>query len=348
MDTPSYSLLELIHETFNEDEVRTLCFALHIDFEDLPASLGKQGKVRELILLCARAHRLDELVAYGRQQRPHLNWPDPHLLANEQLLGQAVTPPQPYEPETILIPAGPFLMGSLPAEGGADVERPQHEVTLPAYAIGRYPVTNAQYAVFLKQAKYSPPRGWLGPKAPPGKEQHPVVNVSWYDAVAYCDWLRVQSTRPYRLPTEAEWEKAARGTDGRVYPWGNVWADGRCHHHSDTTAPVNAHPEGASPFGCLDMAGNVREWTSTLWGSDYQTPEYPYPYQAEDGREDTAAGTAVYRIVRGSAYVDDQARHRCAARAWYAPDNKNKHRGFRITIARLHTPNRPDHNHDKQ
>ncbi len=334
MDTTSFSLFELLRDYFNEDELRTLCLAIQIDFEDLPASLGKQGKVRELILLCARQNRLDDLVAYGRQQRPTLIWPDPQFFTNDVLLGEPPRPPQAFEPECVQIPARAFLLGSSLPGDVATFAGPQHEVTLPAFAIGKYPVTNGEYAVFLKQAKYPPPRGWLGPTAPPDKERHPVVNVSWYDALAYCDWLRTQTLRPYRLPTEAEWEKAARGTDGRLYPWGNEWLDGRCHHQGQTTAPVDAYPAGASPYGCLDMVGNVRQWTSTLWGSDYQKPEYPYPYQLRDGRENLAAGTAVYRLVRGSAFADEQTRHRCAARAWYAPDNKHKHRGFRIALAR--------------
>jgi len=333
MDMTSQGLLDLIRESFSEDEIRTLCFALHIDFEDLPASLGKEGKIRELLLLCVRHNRIAELVDYCRVQRPLLNWPPgPFLLADEAEVVADASPRLAHEPELVLIPAGAFLMGSTTAVGVADFEVPQHEVVLPDYAIGRCPVTNAQYAAFVKTARYLPPRGWLGSNSPPGREQHPVVNVSWYDAVAYCEWLKQQSTRPYRLPTEAEWEKAARGTDGRLYPWGNEWINGRCHHSSKSTAPVNAYPDGASPFGCLDMAGNVREWTSTLWGSDYQKSEFPYPYQPGDGREDAAAETAVYRIVRSSTYLDEQACHRCATRAWYAPDNRNKLRGFRVAL----------------
>jgi iron(II)-dependent oxidoreductase len=96
---------------------------------------------------------------------------------------------------------------------------------------------------------------------------------------------------------------------------------------------VDAFPQGASPFGCEDMVGNVREWTNTLWGNDYETPTYSYPYQANDGREKGDEDTTSYRIVRSSTYQDRLTRHRCSARAWYAPDNKNRRRGFRIVMA---------------
>jgi formylglycine-generating enzyme required for sulfatase activity len=159
----------------------------------------------------------------------------------------------------------------------------------------------------------------------------PVVQVSWFEARAYCAWLTEVTERPYRLPTEAEWEKAARGTDGRLFPWGNEWDAVR--RGIDNLAAVGANPDGASPYGCLGMVGNVREWTSTAWGTRYDQPDFPYPYDGQDGREAGGEDTAVYRIVRGSSYDDPQTRHRCASRAWYAPDNKNKYRGFRVALS---------------
>ena len=183
---------------------------------------------------------------------------------------------QPFEPETVLIPGGPFLMGSEPGPGVPEHETPQHEVDLPAYRIAKYPVSNAQYAEFVTQAgvAVAPEAGWtlaaVGQVPPPGQEHHPAVGVSWDEATAYCRWLSERTGRPYRLPSEAEWEKAARGADGRRYPWGDDFDAARCNGVSSDlggTMPVGSFsPMGDSSCGCADMAGNVWEWTNTRWG----------------------------------------------------------------------------------
>jgi len=199
----------------------------------------------------------------------------------------------------IEIPAGPFIMGN---DSGPADERPAHTVDLRAFAIDRLPVTNMQFAEFLQSAGLTGSRGerlydhddpdarihrrnnrW---HADPGAEQHPVVEASWSGARAYCEW------RNARLPTEAEWEKAARGSDGRRYPWGNEAPNTRRARFAagwHDTAAVDAHPAGASPYGVLDMAGNAWEWVSSAYR--------PYPYQADDGREDPTPG--VVRATRG-------------------------------------------------
>jgi iron(II)-dependent oxidoreductase len=186
------------------------------------------------------------------------------------------------------IPAGAFMMGS---EDGPQDERPQHRVELPAFSIDRTPVTNSQFAKFLNATGPRGPQGeryydvedndarvhrgdgkWL---ADAGSEGHPVVEASWYGALAYCRWLGK------RLPTEAEWEKAARGTDGRKYPWGNELPDrSRAHFGAgwNDLRPVGSFPKGASPYGVFDMAGNGWEWVSSAY--------LPYPYDPKDGRED--------------------------------------------------------------
>jgi formylglycine-generating enzyme required for sulfatase activity len=248
------------------------------------------------------------------------------------------TPPLPYEPETVLIPAGKFTMGSTPGPDVPAHETPQHEVTLPAYRIGKYPITNAQYAEFLKREHSEPayvPRraGWLLGEPPAARLDHPVVGVSWHDALAYCNWLGQATGRTYRLPSEAEWEKAARGADGRLYPWGNDWAAGRCSAGSGGTAPVTACPDGASPYGCCAMIGNVEEWTSTLWGSAENKNDFPYPYQPGDGREDLTADRYVpgaYRVYRGAAFNAELARLRCSARGCSDHETEVTWRGFRV------------------
>jgi formylglycine-generating enzyme required for sulfatase activity len=236
---------------------------------------------------------------------------------------------QPFEPEMILIPGGEFLMGSDPSvdKDAPDGEQPQHTLYLPDYYLATEPVTNAQYAAFVEATGYDRPEHWEGVKLPSGKEDHPVVYVSWHDAVAYCNWLAEVTGKPYRLPSEAEWEKGARGTDGRIYPWGDQWDAKRCNSREggkgDTT-PVRAYPEGASPYGVLEMAGNVWEWTRSIYKD--------YPYNPEDGRENLeAAGT---RVLRGGAFYSSARSVRCARRRGCVPFNFfSGYLGFRVVLA---------------
>jgi formylglycine-generating enzyme required for sulfatase activity len=207
--------------------------------------------------------------------------------------------------DMIRIPVGPFTMGS---DTGPDDERPAHRVSLATFEIDQFPVTNADFAKFLNAVgartpraerryddddndarihRLSQPNGaWL---ADPGFENHPVVEASWLGARDYCAWLGK------RLPTEAEWEKAARGTDGRPYPWGSQAPSvkrARFGASYNQTVAVDAHPEGRSPYGVWDMAGNAWEWVSSAYR--------PYPYRDEDGRENLEAGPV--RSTRGGGH----------------------------------------------
>lgn len=196
-----------------------------------------------------------------------------------------------------------------------DDEAPRTEVALDAFYIARYPLTNEQYHEFIvdqpgepvpyrRDDQWSSRYSWdqVSRRFPEGLERCPVTLVSWSQARRYCDWLQA------RLPTEAEWEKAARGQDGRAWPWGNDWQDDRCNtseHGADGITPVDAYsPRGDSPCGAADMSGNVWEWCSSL--------RDPYPYQADDGREDLAAEDR--RVLRGGAYEQDRFMARCATR----------------------------------
>lgn len=237
--------------------------------------------------------------------------------------------------EMVLVPAGPFLMGSDKAvdELAFDNETPQHTVTLPAFRIGKYPVTNGQYAAFVAATGHRPPGHWLGNQPPPELRNHPVVNVSWHDAVAYCHWLSRERGREFRLPTEAEWERAARHTDGRLYPWGNDFDPARCNM-ADTgiggTSPVGIFPSGNAVCGAADMAGNVWEWTSSLWGQDWQKPEFAYPYDPADGRENQDAPDNVWRVLRGGTFRVDVLYVRCACRGMFRPNDWLSYLGFRV------------------
>ncbi|MGC9356662.1 MAG: formylglycine-generating enzyme family protein, partial [Anaerolineae bacterium] len=204
-------------------------------------------------------------------------------------------------------------------------ELPQHEVTLETFEIGRYPVTNAEYAVFVKATGHATPRHWHGGMFPEELADHPVVYVTWHDALAYAEWLRERTGEPYRLPTEAEWEKAARGEDGRRWPWGDDWRPEHCNMRikgPGKTTPVGQYaPAGDSPYGCADMAGNVFEWCH----SSYQ----PYPYGADDGREDPEVSGP--RVLRGGSWIDENpGRVRCASRIGINPDLWDGCLGFRV------------------
>jgi formylglycine-generating enzyme required for sulfatase activity len=241
------------------------------------------------------------------------------------------------EPDLTLIPAGKFLMGSDPQKDphAHEREQPQHTLHLPDYYLGKTPVTNAQYAAFVSASGHRQPEHWQDGAPPPGKQDHPVVHVSWYDAVAYCRWLSEAAGKPYRLPSEAEWEKGARGSDGRLYPWGDEWDVGRCNtkeSNAGDTTPIDAYPQGASPYGLLDMAGNMYEWTLSLWGKDMKEPDFVYPYDPGDGREDVKVDKGVQRVLRGGAFYYDAVYARAAHRVRSYPDYRVRTRGFRVCV----------------
>jgi len=246
--------------------------------------------------------------------------------------------PQPFEPEMILIPAGEFLMGSDPSvdSDARDGEQPQHFLYLPDYYLAKTPTTNAQYRAFVQATDHHHPEYWKGGKPPKDKGHHPVVHVSWHDAIAYCRWLAEVTGKPYCLSSEAEWEKGVRGSDGRVYPWGNSWDRKRCNTEEggqgDTT-PVGAYPQGASLYGLLDVAGNVWEWTRSLWGEHSVKPSFHYPYDIADGRENPYAAGRVWRVLRGGSWRNPQSNARCASRRRSRPDFRNFIFGFRAAAS---------------
>jgi formylglycine-generating enzyme required for sulfatase activity len=249
-----------------------------------------------------------------------------------------------FEPETVRVPAGSFLMGS---DGGPDVrehERPSFELMLPVFRIGRYPVTNAQYLEFARRARVGipPEMGWEltpdGHEPPAGKADHPATGISWDEAAVYCRWLRETTGRGYRLPSEAEWERAARGIDGRRYPWGDEFAPGRCNSREAgigaTTAVAEYAGLGDSAAGCSDMAGNVWEWTSTIWGIDRSRAEFGRPYRSDDGRESAlpALPFRELRICRGGSFREAAERVTCTVRGREPADGRDRRRGFRVAL----------------
>ncbi len=269
------------------------------------------------------------------------------------------------EPSLIPVPAGPFLMGTSKAQINWLAKRdklakkwkdkeyfnrelPQHTITLASYFISKYPVTVGEFRVFMVMggylsSKYWTEAGWdwckaIGKTKPEhwndekffGDDKLPVVGVSWYEAIAYCRWLSEETGKVYRLPTEAEWEKAARGNDDRLYPWGNDFIDKLCNTRTNNlgkTEPVGRHSsDGDSPYGCADMVGNVSEWTLSQFR--------PYPYVGSDGRNNEKAESE--RVLRGGSWYQPVLRARVASRGMNDPFFMDNDVGFRfVQVNRL-------------
>jgi len=262
------------------------------------------------------------------------------------------------EPILIHITAGPFVMGTSEAQidllssrdglarkwkekGFFNREQPQHTITIESYFIGKYPVTVEEYRAFVIMGGYLSKEYWtkagwnwretVGKVKPHYWEEGvftdnnkcPVVGVSWYEAGAYCCWLSVETGKVYRLPTEAEWEKAARGIDGLLYPWGDEFDQMRCNTRENKlgrTEPVGRHsPDGDSPYGCADMVGNISEWTLSHFK--------PYPYVGNDGRNNEEAETE--RVLRGGSCSQPALRARVSSRGMNDPFFADNDVGFR-------------------
>jgi formylglycine-generating enzyme required for sulfatase activity len=250
------------------------------------------------------------------------------------------------------IPAGDFLMGAADAE---EDERPVHRVFVGEFLIGRFPVTHEEYARFIRTTGHpaptirtlplvvsganddvfkelAAPYVWHNDEPPAGYGSHPVVLVRYDDALAYCAWLSETTGRLVRLPTEAEWEKAARGgCEGLRYPWGNDIDASRCNFLADPSAkksrgtrPTGTYPPNA--YGLHDMAGNVWEWVSDWYSADY--------YGAGDVNDPSGPASGNMRIVRGGSWVNaDVGMLRCAYRHKVPPDTYSYSVGFRIVCA---------------
>jgi formylglycine-generating enzyme required for sulfatase activity len=264
----------------------------------------------------------------------------------------------------VKVPAGPCFIGSAVDDKDAyDDERPQHEVDLPAFLISRYPITNAQYYAFVADGGYDSPQYWsregwawrtgmtkVDSLSEPAEMRgqplpldsglriptRPAVGLSWYEATAYCRWLteklkasgELDPFEQIRLPTEAEWEKAARGTDRRRYPWGDAW-DSKYSNCLETgiglVTAVGTFPQGSSPYGVEDMAGNVWEWTNSAVAH--------FPYNPADGREDP--GTDKPRVIRGGSWRSYPTQVRAASRVGLVAGDRRDDVGFRVVISPL-------------
>jgi formylglycine-generating enzyme required for sulfatase activity len=233
----------------------------------------------------------------------------------------------------ILIPAGPFLMGS---NDGLPNERPEHTVTLNAYYIDQFEVTAGRYQKFIESAKRDLPPTW-DDEAAQTLSDLPAVGMSWTDAAAYCKWAG------RRLPTEAEWEKAARGTDGRRYPWGHMqpfvdianYNRGVWVSEAITLVPVSSGLEGMSvrhglkeggksPYGLFHMAGNAAEWVADWYDREF--------YQKSPDKSPTGPATGEKRVIRGGSWADLPTALRVTARFAAEPDFEERTIGFRCAM----------------
>lgn len=257
----------------------------------------------------------------------------------------------------VRVDAGTFLMGS---DDLTVDESPLHKVSLPEFWISRYPITVAQFRAYAEESgnKKINASSLISP------DDYPVVYVSWKDGLRYCEWLTEKlvdfakkksknnlflgvknRNLQVTLPSEAEWEKAARGMDGRVYPWGDEF-DPQNLNIDETgigsTSPVGSFPKGASPYGTLDMAGNVWEWTRSSMGEwDAAKSEfinkYKYPYNSGDGREDLSKPADFMRVIRGGSFAHDRTDTPCAYRGWDQIEFMCDTIGFRVVISNCAT-----------
>jgi len=230
--------------------------------------------------------------------------------------GVAIPVSEPVE-GMVFIPGGAFTMGY---DKRHPDEAPAHTVTLPGFYMDQYEVTHREYKVFAEETKRPFPDDWVQGRYPSGKDEHPVNFVTWYDAHDYCQWVNK------RLPFEEEWEKAARGVDGRLFPWGNTFDPQKANTPQSKigdTTPVGHFPEGKSPFGLYDMGGNVWEWTNS-WAVAYPGNPRPKAHYYNGG----------YRVLRGGSWVDCSF-YRCGIsaftfnRGYFKPETKNRGFGFR-------------------
>jgi formylglycine-generating enzyme required for sulfatase activity len=225
----------------------------------------------------------------------------------------------------VFVPAGEFMMGSTPEEvlRLADLDEfPQRRVFVDDFYIDVHEVTNAQYKVFVDSTGIEAPPRWLNGDYGIGEDGFPVISITWDEAVAYAKFVGK------RLPTEAEWEKAARGTDGRTFPWGENF-DRALTNNGDRLLPIMTYPAGVSPYGCFDMAGNAAEWVDGWYAAYERGPDDLVPKGVPDRNE---LFSKERRVYRGGSWNTFSKYLRCANRESTPPDKRWVYVGFRCAM----------------
>ena len=346
-------------------DLKNLCFYMESEQPDLRlfydnlAGETLEDKARELILHLQKYERLHSWGILRQVAEQHFVFldisflptvaelassppPSPSPPVVESLSGTPASPPPALAPnpvaeptadlgiEWVEIPAGPFWMGQ-----DTGLMKNVHRHTLPRFWISKTEITCTQYAQFVAATGYTPPEYWLNGRIPKGKEEHPVVFVSWREAMRFAAWVQELSGEPVTLPSEAEWEKAARGEDKRDYPWGDESDENNAHvsvslfKALEGTAPVGFYPEGASPYGVWDMSGNVWEWTRSKWGTGW-TFTFGLPYDANDGRENYDDIADMRFVIRGGAWNTLKSVATVYVRDGAKIETKNSTTGFRL------------------
>jgi formylglycine-generating enzyme required for sulfatase activity len=304
--------INLLTERRNQQGQNGLVLLLTVLQEDIEEEDNQRAIFQQLI---------DEVKA--NLTPPELPQPEPPDDQTEPSAGTKFMP-KPQMPDMVMIPAGPFWMGSENTDPSAyDNEKPRHEVNLGTYWIGRYPVTNGEYAIFLRQTGYE--HGELTEAALLAQPDHPVTNVSQADAEAYCQWLSRVWERPFRLPTEQEWEKAARGglPETRIYVWkDNLWQENRANTkeagNATTTSVKQYQAINISPCQVVDLLGNVWEWTVS--------PYAPYRHSPHDSIDFGKTRA----VIRGGSWINDWRKARISTRGRYAVETCRPYLGFRL------------------
>ncbi len=232
----------------------------------------------------------------------------------------------------ITIPAGVFVMGSDDPRTG-EQNRPAHQVRMSSFKIDKYLVTQAGYARFVAANHYRPPLNWKDGKIPQGLSMHPATMISWYNARDYCSWVGK------RLPSEAEWEKAARGDDARRWPWGNQMdpANLNTYYKVGHATAVNQYPQGASPYGVMDMAGNVQQWVMDRFApypgatGDKEVFE-PKAIDPDYQRGSDEQERLIYRVMRGGSWKSDPLSTTSYHRNYALPNYASDFFGFRCAM----------------
>jgi toxoflavin biosynthesis protein ToxD len=245
------------------------------------------------------------------------------------------TPEPKIEPETAspkTVEGVVDITGGEIVIGGGETQKPLERVIVKDFSIGETEVTNTEYAEFIKETNRAAPSGWNKSQFPKGTETFPVTNISWQDAVAFCKWMEGKINLPVRLPTEAEWEMAARGSEQNKYPWGNEWNKNAVTSKETRgkILPVKSFPLNRSPFGAYDMAGNVWEWTQDKVGKSEDVSDDRVKEALEKGR--------VLRVVKGGSALEKATQISAQARYEIPENTKVPSVGFRYIIEQKQKP----------